>query len=96
MKTFNQNIKWIKSDDGYGSEGAYCPNGFEVDYKQNQYISQVSSVPLCPVFFYTEEPEKSRFFIPKICLPQYKRMRTPKPAREEEHLWNERRLVKMR
>jgi hypothetical protein len=48
---------WIKSDNGYRSEGAYCPNGFKVNYKQSQYVSQVSSVP----FFYTEEPEMSRF-----------------------------------
>jgi hypothetical protein len=53
-----------KLDNGYGSEGAYCPNDFKVKYKQNQYFSQVLSVPLCPVF-YTEKPEISRFLIPK-------------------------------
>jgi hypothetical protein len=53
---------WIKLDNGYGSEGAYCPNGFKVYYKQN--LSQISNVPLCPIF-YIEEPEMSRFFYSK-------------------------------
>jgi hypothetical protein len=56
---------WIKLNNTYGSEGAYCPNGFKVNYKQNQYLSQVSSIPLRPVFLNTEKPEMPRFFIPK-------------------------------
>jgi hypothetical protein len=45
MKAFNQNtyaceLNWT----GDGSEDAYCPNGFKVNYKQ------ISSVPLHPIF----------------------------------------------
>jgi hypothetical protein len=42
-------------------------NGFKVNFKHNQYLSQVSSVP----FFFTQ-PEMSRFFIPKIWSPYCK------------------------
>jgi hypothetical protein len=42
---------WIKLDNGYGSEGVYCLNDFKVNYKQNQYHFQVSSVQLCLLFF---------------------------------------------
>jgi hypothetical protein len=51
----------IKLDNGYGLEGAYYINDFKVNYKQNQNLSEVSSVPFftlknlkCPVFFHSK------------------------------------------
>jgi hypothetical protein len=62
----------IKLDNGYGSEVAYFPNDFEVNYKQNQYLSQVSSVPLCPFFTLNVPFFHSRDLVTpvQVALPQ--------------------------
>jgi hypothetical protein len=59
----------IYLDNRYDSEGAYCPNGFSANYKQNQYLYQVSDVPLFSVFFTLKNLKCPVFFIPNIWSP---------------------------